>query len=120
MVTKALKEQKIDNGNLVGEPRVSKFDETSKDELQSGDINVSIDVFVRPTFAIDGYKELIPAIKLPKASKDEIKKQIEQSAQNFGELVDDTKAVELKKDDYALFDFEGFVDGVAFAGGKAR
>ena len=120
LVTKALKEQKIDNGNLVGEPRVSKFDETSKDELQSGDINVSIDVFVRPTFAIDGYKELIPAIKLPKASKDEIKKQIEQSAQNFGELVDDTKAVELKKDDYALFDFEGFVDGVAFAGGKAQ
>ncbi len=120
LVTKALKEQKIDSANLVGEPRVSKFDEKSKDELQSGDIDVSIDVFVKPSFKIDGYKDLIPDIKLPKASKDEVKKQIEQSATNFGEIVDDEKAKELKKDDYALFDFEGFVDGVAFEGGKAQ
>ena len=53
-------------------------------------------------------------------SEEDIDRQIEGMRQHQGTLVDAPADAEVKKDDFITLDFEGFVDGTAFEGGKGE
>ncbi len=76
-------------------------------------------VVVEPTMEIDGYKGIEVEKKSTEVTDELIDKEIEQVRERNSRLVTvEDRAAE--NGDTAVIDFEGFVDGVAFEGGKAE
>ena len=113
IVSGGLKELGKSLNDTIGEPLVTKFDE------KNGNIDVEITISFRPEVDIKGYESLLPAYEAPKVEQKEIDERIDNMLKMFGSLEKSSKK-ELGKGDFAKFDFEGFVDGKAFEGGKAE
>ncbi len=90
---------------------VSKIDETG--------VEMSMKVTVKPDVEIGEYKGLKAVKADTTVSAADVKKKLEEMQERNARLVTvEDRAV--KKDDIAVIDFEGFVDGVAFDGGKGE
>ena len=113
IVSGGLKELGKSLNDTIGEPLVTKFDE------KDGNIDVEITISFRPEVDIKGYESLLPAYEAPKVEQKEIDERIDNMLKMFGSLEKSSKK-ELGKGDFAKFDFEGFVDGKTFEGGKAE
>lgn len=111
----ATKELEIDAKDIIGEPNVRVFDK--KDD---GSIEVEIHFAIRPVVELGDYKALTPDVKAQEATAEEIDARIEQLAKNSAPLTKIEENRALANDDFSVIDFEGFVDGVAFAGGSAK
>ena len=112
-INESLKSLGKNQKDMLGEPIFAKFDE------KDGAIDTTIEMSFRPEIKIDGYEKLIPEFSTPRVTK----KEIEAKVNEFLNLIAPLEKVEkdsLEKDDFAKFDFEGFVDGEAFEGGKAE
>jgi trigger factor len=109
----ALKELNLEPTSIIGEPRVSKFEE--KDD----EIEVEIEIALRPEIKLEGYKELIPEIKTPDVEDKEIEDRINDMLKSSAPIEKIKRKRALKSGDHTLIDFEGFLDGEPFAGGKA-
>ncbi|WP_149704800.1 trigger factor [Campylobacter concisus] len=114
VVEEAIKQAGKKNDDLIGEPIVSKFDK--KDDK----IDVELTVSFKPSVDVNGYESLIPEFSNPRV----LKKDIDEKKTELLKMIAPLEKVEskrgLKVGDFAKFDFEGFVDGVAFEGGKAE
>lgn len=114
VVEEAIKKAGKKNDDLIGEPIVSKFDR--KDDK----IDVELTVSFKPSVDVSGYESLIPEFSNPRV----LKKDIDEKKAELLKMIAPLEKVEskrgLKVGDFAKFDFEGFVDGVAFEGGKAE
>ena len=113
IVSGGLKELGKGLNDTIGEPLVTKFDE------KDGNIDVEITISFRPEVDVKGYESLLPAYEAPKVEQKEIDERIDNMLKIFGSLEKSSKE-ELSKGDFAKFDFEGFVDGKTFEGGKAE
>lgn len=113
MLNEGLKELKKEGAELIGEPLVNKFDE------KDGSIDVEIIVSFRPSIDVSGYEKLKPSYELPKVEQKEVDERLKEVLKMFATLEKSSKKA-LEKGDFAKFDFEGFVDGKAFDGGKAE
>ena len=111
---KGLKELDLDATKLIGEPIVEKFEE------KDGMIEVSLSVATKPEIKLDGYKELLPEIKTPEVSDDEVKEKLNAMLKSVAPMTKVEDRDEVKSGDFALIDFEGFIDDKAFEGGKAE
>ena len=111
---KGLKELDIPQEKLIGEPIVSKFEE------KDGMIEITVGVATKPEIKLDGYKDLLPEIETPEVSEDEVKEKMNTMLKSVAPMTKVEDRDELKKGDFALIDFEGFIDGKAFEGGKAE
>ncbi len=111
---KALKELNLDASAIIGEPRVTKFDE------KDGNIDAEIQIALRPDIVIEGYKDFIPEIKKPKVTAKEQKEKLEELLKSTASLQKLKRKRAAKDGDFVLIDFEGFKDGEPFAGGKAE
>ena len=108
---KAIEEEKLD---VVSQP----FDFDVKTIGKDG-VELTCKVTVKPVIELDGYK----GITAPKASAEvtdgevdaELNKKLEENAR---EITVEGRAAQ--NGDIAVIDFEGFVDGVAFDGGKGE
>ena len=114
VVEEAIKQAGKKNDDLIGEPIVSKFDK--KDDK----IDVELTVSFKPSVDVSGYESLIPEFSNPRV----LKKDIDEKKTELLKMIAPLEKVDgkrgLKVGDFAKFDFEGFVDGVAFEGGKAE
>ena len=114
VVEEAIKKAGKKNDDLIGEPIVSKFDK------KDGKIDVELTVSFKPSVDVSGYESLIPEFSNPRV----LKKDIDEKKTELLKMIAPLEKVEskrgLKVGDFAKFDFEGFVDGVAFEGGKAE
>ena len=74
----------------------------------------------RPEVTLGEYKGL--KVEKPEASvsEEDIDRQIEGMRQHQGTLIDAPTDAAVKKDDFITLDFDGFVDGVPFEGGKGE
>lgn len=111
---KGLLELEIDQAILIGEPSVKKFEETDNG------IEAEISLATRPSIQIEGYKELIPEIAVPSVEAKEVEERINDMLKSSAAFQKVEKKRAVKSGDYALIDFEGFIDGEAFAGGSAK
>ena len=75
-------------------------------------------VVTEPTMDINNYKGIEVEKKSTEVTEELIEKEIEQVRERNSRLVTVDRAAE--NGDTAVIDFEGFVDGVAFEGGKAE
>ena len=107
-----LKELSIDNSKIITEPTFSKFNKNDNG------IEVVVEVSLRPTVEIGDYISLVPDIKTPTVTNKQVEARINEMLISKAPFVEVDKAIE--NGDTTIFDFEGFVDGVAFEGGKAE
>ncbi len=117
LVRKALadgyKELEITQDVVIGEPSIQKYDKTDDG------IDIEVEVSIKPTFDLDGYKDIAPEYEEAEISEDEINERVNSlmdSRAKFVKLEDD-RAVE--DGDMTLIDFEGSVDGELFEGGAS-
>lgn len=110
-VSEAIIESKLE---VVGSPYDLEVPEIGKDGVV-----LKLKVAVKPEVELGKYKGLKATRPSCKVSADEVKAELAKMQEQNSRMISvDNRAV--KKNDTAVIDFEGFVDGVAFDGGKAE
>lgn len=114
MLQEAIKDLNIESKQVIGDPIITKFDEKSEG------IDVEIKISLTPEIDLKLVDKCIPSVKLPKIENKAIKERLEEIAKREAPLVEAPKDKKLEKNDFAVFDFEGFIDDKPFDGGKAE
>ena len=109
-----IKEAGLNAADIIGEPSFKKYDK--KDDS----IEVELEVSTRPDVKLEGYDKVIPAFDKPEASEEEIEEKLTEIAGQNAPFVKIKRKRMVKDGDTTLIDFEGFIDGKAFDGGKAE
>jgi trigger factor len=110
----ALAEAKVNPADMLGEPMFKKYDKGDNG------VEAEIQVCLRPTVELGDYKTVVPTFEQPKATPEEVDARIADLAKQSAPLESIEKSRALKKGDTAVFDFEGFLKGEPFEGGKAE
>ncbi len=97
---------------IVGTPS---FDLVSEE----GDIVLKAVGFVKPEVSIDGYKGIEVEKKVVEITEEEISAEIDKVRDRNARFIQESDNAIVDGDTITL-DFEGFVDGVAFEGGKGE
>ncbi|VEU82279.1 trigger factor [Acholeplasma hippikon] len=84
------------------------------------DFEVSFEVAIKPEVTLGAYKGVEVAKVDSVVTTDEVKAEINSLLQMNADLEPKAEGLALEMGDTAIFDFEGFQDGVAFEGGKAE
>ncbi len=104
----ALKEAKLD---MVGKPEID------LKEITDDGVFFTAKVSVKPDVKIEGYLGIEVEKEVKAVSDEEVEREITATRQRNARTIDVTDRAALI-DDIANIDFEGFIDGVAFDGGK--
>ncbi len=88
-------------------------------EIGPNGVEMTVEIFVKPEIEITEYKELKATKKKVEATDEEVEERIQNLVERNARLVsvEDRAVVD---GDITVIDFEGFVDGVAFDGGKGE
>lgn len=114
VLNRGLDELKIASESLIGEPNISKFDKSE------GKIEVAVKVAMRPEIELGDYASLIKEFEKPVVSAESVETRIKELAQAQAPLVEVARNRKMKDGDTAVIDFEGFLEGKPFEGGKAE
>ena len=114
VLSNGLDEMGIANDKLIGEPSITKFDK-SDDK-----IDVVVKVAMRPEIDLGDYKAVVADFEKPEVTDEEIDARIKELSESQAPLADVEEDRALVSGDTAVIDFEGFVDGEPFEGGKAE
>lgn len=88
-------------------------------ELDENGFTIKLKVTVKPEVELKAYKGIKAEKEKVTVKKSEIKEEVERALEKDAKLVT-VEGKAAKKGDTATIDFEGFLDGVAFEGGKAE
>jgi trigger factor len=113
LLEKGQAEAKIDPNQIITDPDFTKFE-----DKEDGSLSVELQISLRPTFELGDYMALVPEVSAPEVSSDEVESRISEMLEQSANFVEVEKEVE--NGDNLVFDFEGFVDGEPFEGGKAE
>lgn len=108
----AIEEAGIDPVAAPHDVEVVKMDETG--------VELTFKITVMPEITIDGYKGIEADKGDASVTADDVKKELASMQERNSRTVTVEDARKAKKNDIAVIDFEGFVDGVAFDGGKGE
>jgi len=114
LYTQTLAELSITQEAVVGEPSFAKFEE------KEGGLELEMKISMRPTVDVEGYLACVPEYKAPKLTKKEIAERLEKMMQLTAGLKNIDEARPVAKGDFVVMNFEGFLDGAPFEGGKAE
>jgi trigger factor len=114
VLNKGLEELNIANESLIGEPSITKFDKTDDK------IEVTVKVAMRPEIDVSKAQEFVADFTKPEVTDEEIDARIKEVAESQAPLVEIEEIRQLENGDVAVIDFEGFIDGEAFEGGKGE
>ena len=108
----ALEEQKIEP---VSRPQID------IETLEDGkDLVFKATVTPRPEVKLGEYKGLKVEKNVEAVTDEDVEKQLKTFQDRQGKMVDAPEGAEVKDGDFTTLDFEGFVDGEAFEGGKGQ
>ena len=109
---KMLKDNEKNLENLVARPDVQ------IKEIDGNSVTFNFILTMRPEVKLGDYKKINVKREKAKVTAEEIQDTINNIRQRYAEDV--LKDGEIKEGDVAIIDFEGFIDGVAFEGGKGE
>ena len=116
-VDEAYRNAVIENGlEIVSRPELD-IKQIGKDK----DFIFVVNVCVKPEDKVSDYKGIEVKKVSTRVTKKEVEEEIERTREKNARIVTvEDKERELKNGDISVIDFEGFVDGKAFEGGKAE
>ena len=115
LIDAGIKEAGINAADMIGQPAFKKYE-----KQEDGSIEVEVEVSLRPDPELEGYADVVPAFEKPKADEKEVETKLEEMAKENAPFEKLKRKRALKEGDLAVIDFEGFVDGEPFEGGKAE
>ncbi|GIU01220.1 trigger factor [Sulfurovum sp. TSL6] len=114
LIDAGMKEAGINPADMLGQPTFKKYEKTD-----SG-IDVEVEISTRPVFEAEGHMDVLPAFERPTASEKDIQEKLDEIASQQAPYEKIKRKRMVRDGDMVVIDFEGFVDGVAFDGGKAE
>jgi len=114
LMNEGLKEAGVNASDMIGEPMFKKFDK------QDDKIEVELEISLQPKFEAEGYAAVVPTFDKPEVEDSDVDARIEELAKQSAPLEKIKRKRMVRDGDTVLIDFEGFVDGEAFEGGKAE
>ncbi len=114
LITQAYKDAGINPADVLGDPIFKKYEKTDEG------IDVEIQFCLRPTIDTGDYASVVPEVEKPEVTDEEIDERIATLAKQTAQLKEIDTPRPLENGDTAVFDFEGFLDGEPFEGGKAE
>ena len=97
---------------VVGNPS---FDLVSNDD----DVVLKAEGFVKPVVTVEGYKGISAEKKVAEVTDEDVNREVDNARARLARTVEVTDRA-AANGDIANINFEGFVDGVAFEGGKGE
>jgi len=114
LIDAGVKEAGINAADILGQPSFKKYDK------KDNGIEVEVEISTKPVFDVKGYMDVVPTFDKPKADAKEVEEKLNEIASGQAPFEKIKRKRMVKDGDMTLIDFEGFVDGVAFDGGKAE
>ncbi|PBO84626.1 MAG: trigger factor [Thaumarchaeota archaeon] len=114
LIDAGVKEAGINAADMLGQPTFKKYDK------KEDGIEVEVEVSTRPVFEAEGHMDVLPSFEKPTASDKEIEEKLAEIAAQQSPFEKIKRKRMVRDGDMAIIDFEGFVDGVVFDGGKAE
>ncbi len=114
LIDQGIAEAGVAPTDIIGEPMFKKYDK--KDDV----IDVAIEISLKPNVKLEGYEKVLPAFEKPKADDKEVEEKLSEIAKQQAPFEKIKRKRMVRDGDTVIIDFEGFVDGVAFDGGKAE
>ncbi|MCB4746352.1 MAG: trigger factor [Sulfurovum sp.] len=114
LVDMGISQAGINTNDIIGEPIFKKYDK------KDGGIDVELEISLRPQVDVSGHEKVIPSFKKPEATEKEIEVKLEDIKGQQSTYTKIKRKRMVRDGDMVVIDFEGFVDGNAFEGGKAE
>jgi trigger factor len=114
LVDAAISEAGINATDIIGEPIFKKYDK--KDDK----IEVELEISLRPNVDVSGYEKAVPAFEKPEATEEEVEAKLDELKAQQATYAKIKRKRMVRDGDMVVIDFEGFIDGEAFEGGKAE
>ena len=114
LIRAAYEEAGIEPSEILGDPAFKKYEKTD-----SG-IDIEILLALRPTIDTADYRSVVPSFEKPVIDDKAIDARVETLAKQVAEAEPIEAPRPLENGDVAVFDFEGFLNGEPFEGGKAE
>ncbi|MCB4752723.1 MAG: trigger factor [Sulfurovum sp.] len=114
LVDMGISQAGINTNDIIGEPIFKKYDK------KDGGIDVELEISLRPQVDVSGHEKAIPSFKKPEATEKEIEAKLEDIKSQQSTYTKIKRKRMVRDGDMVVIDFEGFVDGNAFEGGKAE
>ncbi|MCB4760671.1 MAG: trigger factor [Sulfurovum sp.] len=114
LVDMGISQAGINTNDIIGEPIFKKYDK------KDGGIDVELEISLRPQVDVSGHEKAIPSFKKPEATEKEIEVKLEDIKGQQSTYTKIKRKRMVRDGDMVVIDFEGFVDGNAFEGGKAE
>lgn len=109
----ALKDLGIDSKDVIGQPLIEKF------EQGENGIDITLKIGLTPHFELNNIESCVPKFSLDSISDEQVEKRLGEIAKSRAPIIE-SKAQSLDTDLIGNIDFEGFINGEAFKGGKAE
>lgn len=101
--------------DLLGQPGLKQY------EKKDNDVYFEVDIAVSPTINADvDYSGIIPTYEKPEASPDAVEKKLSEFISKNAPFAPIETPKNVEEGDVALIDFDGYIDGKPFEGGKAE
>lgn len=113
VIDQAFSESGVSASDMLGDPIFKKYDRT-----EDG-VEAEIQLCLKPKVDLSDYQSVIPAFDEPTISTQETHEKMVELARQSAPLESIQEKRTLASGDTAVFDFEGFLDGEPFEGGKA-
>ena len=114
LVDQGMKEAGVSAADVIGEPMFKKYDK------KENEIDVELEISLKPNVELKDYEKVVPAFEKPKAEAEEVEAKLAEIAKQQAPFEKLKRKRMVRDEDTVIIDFEGFVDGVAFEGGKAE
>lgn len=114
LVDQGMKEAGVSAADVIGEPMFKKYDK------KENEIDVELEISLKPNVVLKDYEKVVPAFEKPKAEAEEVEAKLAEIAKQQAPFEKLKRKRMVRDEDTVIIDFEGFVDGVAFEGGKAE
>lgn len=101
------------------------LDIASRPEISLGEVtkdgfSFNATVATKPPVTLGEYKDITVAVKAETVSDEDVEKKIREDLDKAARIIPLEEGEEAKQGDICVIDYEGFVDDVAFAGGKGE
>ena len=104
----------INPADMIGEPIFKKY------EKGEDGIDVELQIALRPQVDVSGAEEVVPSFEKPEATEEEVNEKLEDIKKQQVSYEKIKRKRMVRDGDMVVIDFEGFIDGEAFEGGKAE
>ncbi|RDU69923.1 trigger factor [Helicobacter cholecystus] len=109
-----LKDLKVEQKDVLGNPAITKF------ERKGNEIDIEFKISLAPKIDLSKLKSCVPDAKIKDPSLKEIDERLDEIAKSQAPLIEAKATAKLAEGNTANIDFEGFIAGKAFEGGKAQ